>query len=188
MNDMQRDYLIGLIQHKYDQLGISELDSFIETYGVDYDLMDQVNTFLDGDQTSFSEGLLSLEKVEDKVNVKSKVGDFTINKSDFDKIIDACSSFLYEYYPLGTIVKVDDQYVMIEQRMVKLSNSDSYHDYRGVPYPTGIFNNSMYVYFDRDAIVELLFLGYKDAEGEGFELAMKEDLLNKNVFSLKYSK
>ncbi|WP_423364537.1 DUF4176 domain-containing protein [Mycoplasma sp. P36-A1] len=93
---------------------------------------------------------------------------------------------MIDYLPMGSIVRYDNSLVMIEQRMVKPLGKNYYIDYRAIPYPTGIFTQAMYLYFNDQDIEEVIFTGYSDAENEGFELGLKEDYINNNVFSVRY--
>lgn len=71
-----------------------------------------------------------------------------------------------EYYPIGTVVKLrldDSLLIMIAGYLPKQKDSRPF-DYFGVPFPFGMLDESKYICFDRNAIVEVVHKGYCDAE------------------------
>ena len=78
--------------------------------------------------------------------------------------------------PLGSVVKLDrvEPYVMICGRIVCAQSDDHIYDYVGCLYPEGIGKNDELVFFDREAIEELFFIGYQDE----YELMYRTEILD----------
>lgn len=75
-----------------------------------------------------------------------------------------------DFYPLGSIVKVDGQpkRLMIISRGLSVRHPEQgivFFDYGGVEYPDGLVGNRA-CYFNHDAVEELVFRGYEDEENE----------------------
>jgi|GEM_PF-258482 len=189
MSEIQRDYFTGLLlDHAASyQSASDELNSYIEQTCHDLHLNDEIYNFLVSEDKTFNKESLSLFKNGQIVEVDNNGQIFNITLDDLEDLSKRSVSFMYNYLPLGTIVKVDGELLMVEQRMVVRKGASSYTDYRGVPYPTGVFNDSMYVYFNREQIEEVVFKGYEGPEDEGFELALKENYISNGMFSSKYS-
>ncbi len=76
-----------------------------------------------------------------------------------------------EYLPIGTIVKVKsiEKKVMIAGiSQVKDSEKIERWDYVSVLYPTGIYAEDSFYYFNSDDIIEVVFRGYDDEERQEF--------------------
>lgn len=200
MNDIQKNYLIGLLLKQVNSFDMEVLNEaninndnylknirdFVETYAEDYDLMNKLYEFITSDETEFIADPIMLEKVGLFIEVKEGEQAFTIASGDLLELVVKACCYMIDYLPLGSIVRYASSLVMIEQRMVRPKGKDYYIDYRAIPYPTGVFNDQMYLYFNDDDIEEVIFTGYTDEEDEGYELALKESLINSNVFSKKY--
>lgn len=206
MNDIQKNYLIGLVLKKVRNLNLDALkdvnisnddflnhiETFVETNSSDMQLINKIIAFLESDEIVYMEADLNIEKIGLYNNIKTKEYSFTINQNDFMMILLSLKSYLKEYLPLGTIVKVKDvqtdeeSLVMIEQRMIHLKGKNYFIDYRAIPYPMGIFNEQMYLFFSTEEVLEVVYLGYSDFENEGYELALKESLIDNNIFSVDY--
>lgn len=210
MNDIQRNYLIGLVLKKVRQLNqeslkevnvnndmyLEHIESFVENNAANGKLISIIISFVNSEEVVLMEEGLTIEKIGLYTSVKTKDTSFTINQDELLNILFSIQSYMKEYLPLGTIVLVDknqvegeatdDVMVMIEQRMIHPKGKDYFVDYRAIPYPMGIFNEQMYVYFSADAVVEVVHLGYSDLENEGYELALKESLIDNNIFSVSY--
>lgn len=202
MNDIQKDYLIGLIIkkiNKYDLESIMEfnLDSqeyiqnnikFIDNYADDIILLDEIYNFLISEKIEFEKDNIYIEKIDLYVIVKDEERFFVLNQKDFINLIITTKCYFLDYLPLGSIVKIenDGNLYVIEQRMINLKGKNYYHDYRAIPYPTGIFNDRMYQYFSSKDIEKIEFFGYSDSENEGYELALKESYLDNDIFEYSY--
>ena len=202
MNDIQKDYLIGLLLKKIEEMHFESFadvnannDQYINNISQfsDYFIMRKGKTlelisFIVGDQVLFIEDGVEIEEIGLYLTCKAdNKRMFTISKAMFMDILKLTYCYFVDYLPLGTIVKTsEEKLVMIEQKMLQLKGSDYYIDYRAIPYPTGIFNESMYIYLSRNDISEVVFQGYEDMEGEGYELALKESLMNDNILSIEF--
>lgn len=73
------------------------------------------------------------------------------------------------YLPLGSIVHLagSTQKLMIVSRGLRVRNGDEivFFDYGATIYPIGIANDQM-VYFQHDAISDVVFEGFKDSDEE----------------------
>ncbi len=78
--------------------------------------------------------------------------------------------------PNGSIVKLKggERNVMICGRVVVSDGSDHIYDYTGCLYPEGLAQANNMFFFDRDAIEQILFIGFQDEE----ELAYREEVLD----------
>lgn len=210
MNDIQKNYLVGLILRKikkYDLESIKEvninnddyiqhIESFVEKYAADKEVIDSIYKFMESDETILDISGVTIEKIGLYVSVKSSEKYFTIAQQDFISLLITIECYMQEYLPLGSVVKVNkenldivsskDLTVVIEQRMIHPKGKNYYIDYRAIPYPMGIFTEQMYVYFSAMDIEEVVFEGYSDPENEGYELALKESLIDNNIFSANY--
>lgn len=202
MNDIQKDYLIGLIIRKiekYDlksimdfnvevQEYVQNIEKFIDNYADDVILLDGIYNFLISDLVEFENENIYIEKSDSFIIVKDKERIFVLNSSDFINLIISMKCYFQDYLPLGSIVKIanDGNLYVIEQRMINLKGRNYYHDYRAIPYPTGVFNDKMYQYFSSKDIDKIEFFGYSDFENEGYELALKESYLDNDIFEYTY--
>lgn len=200
MNDIQKNYLIGLLLKQINSFDIETLNDanidndnylknirdFIEQFSDNSKLMNELYIFMKSEDTEFISDPVEAENVGLFTNVKFNDQTFTITNGDFTELIINACCYMVDYLPLGSIVRVDGSLEMVEQRMVRPKGKDYYIDYRTIPYPTGVFNEQMYHYINDSDIEEVVFTGYTDEENEGFELALKESLIGTNVFSIKY--
>jgi hypothetical protein len=205
MNKMQNDFVTGQIirttrfidQTRFESLneGIEDfrdhVESFIEDSAKDRLELISIYNYLISNEESYASGTNIIEKGRDYVKVESGSHIFKFDLQDFKILIKTCICYRDDFLPLGSIVKLNDDagkeiMVLIEQRMVRQVGKPFYIDYRGIPYPTGIFNEQMYVYFSIDSILEVVFKGYSDPQNEGFELALKENLIEEGIFSIDY--
>lgn len=205
MNKMQKDFVTGQVirtirfidQARFESLneGIDNFKSHVESFVEDsaghrLELISIYN-YLISNEESYTSGMNMIEKGRDYVKVASGSHMFKFDLQDFKTLIKTCICYHDDFLPIGSVVKLNDEegkeiMVMIEQRMVRQVGRPFYIDYRAVPYPTGIFNEQMYVYFSIDSILEVVFRGYSDAQNEGFELALKENLIEEGIFSIDY--
>ncbi len=84
--------------------------------------------------------------------------------------------------PIGSIIRAEGgtRYLMICGRIVTAEGDDKIYDYVGCLYPEGIAGNDSLFFFDRDAVEELLFVGFQDQQ----ELAFRREILD-NLGELK---
>ncbi|MDH6603211.1 hypothetical protein OKW23_000340 [Bacilli bacterium PM5-9] len=212
MNDIQKDYLIGLTLKKlkkYDLASIKEvnvnndsyvenIERFIEKYGKDLSIIEKIYHFIKSDEQLLQENDINIEKIGLYNSIKTSDYYFTISQVDFISILEVIQCYMKDYLPLGSVVKLNkeklniesskDLIVVIEQRMIHPKGKQYYIDYRAIPYPMGIFNEQMYVYFSSEDIEEIIFSGYSDPENEGYELALKESLIDNDILSISYQK
>ncbi|MCR5213824.1 MAG: DUF4176 domain-containing protein [Eubacterium sp.] len=78
--------------------------------------------------------------------------------------------------PIGSVVKISDaeRYVMICGRIVVPEGTDRIYDYVGCVYPEGISSSNDMVFFNRDAIELLYFVGFQDVQ----ELTYRGEVLD----------
>lgn len=205
MNDIQKNYLTGLVIQKLHELDenslmevninnerfYSDAEAFIEKYCDNLPLAKETLSFLTNeDELHFSQDDVIMEKIGLYVSIKDGDNVLTLKLDELTDLVMMIVCYMQDYLPLGSIVKINEgereQLVMIEQRMVQLKGKSYYIDYRGVPYPTGIFNEKMYLYFSASQIIDVFFKGYSDFENEGYELALKENLIGNGIFSKEY--
>lgn len=84
--------------------------------------------------------------------------------------------------PIGSIIRAEggERYLMICGRIVCSDDSDRIYDYVGCLYPEGVAKSDSLFFFDRDAIEQVLFIGYQDEQ----ELAFRTEILD-NLGELK---
>ena len=211
MNDIQKDYLTGLILkklHTYDLESIREvnvnnenyvenIENFIDRYAKNNEEITAIYEFLvDEIETIYQDKDLAIEKIGLYVSVRFDYNHFTISQADLIDLVIVAQCYMNDYLPLGSVVKLNkeklsiesskDLIVVIEQRMIHPKGKNYYIDYRAIPYPMGIFNEQMYVYFTNDDIEEVVFEGYSNPENEGYELALKESLIDNDVLAITY--
>ncbi|MCR4746520.1 MAG: DUF4176 domain-containing protein, partial [Lachnospiraceae bacterium] len=80
-------------------------------------------------------------------------------------------------YPIGTIIRVigAERFMMITGRIVTAEGDDTVYDYCGCLYPEGITGADSMFFFNRDAIDQVYFIGFQDAQ----EIQFKTEFLNK---------
>ena len=68
--------------------------------------------------------------------------------------------------PLGSVVllKEGEKRLMICGRLVNPDGTDEIFDYSACLYPEGIIDSDSFVFFNSDAIEQLFFIGFQDAE------------------------
>ncbi|MBQ1880347.1 MAG: DUF4176 domain-containing protein [Lachnospiraceae bacterium] len=68
--------------------------------------------------------------------------------------------------PCGSIVKLagGERHVMICGRVVFAAGDDHVYDYTGCLYPEGITAENKMIFFDREAIERILFVGFQDRQ------------------------
>lgn len=82
------------------------------------------------------------------------------------------------YYPLGSIVRVEGQAkrLMIVCRGMTVKHPQEgnvFFDYGGVEYPDGLTGPRV-CYFNHDAVRELVFRGFEDAESDRVTRVMNQ--------------
>lgn len=195
MNNMQKDFVIGLLYtrisndlsntHDFEQIKL--VNSFIESIAGNLVALRNCINAIEVGKTYLGDGHnLFIDK--GAIIVKMSNASFVYPKDLFVILLTEAICFMQPYLPLGSIVVCDDKMYMVEQRMVQQKGKDYYNDYRLVPYPTGVFVDSMYLYIQSDEIREVIFTGYTDAEDEGYELAIKENLINNKIYSSYFKK
>ncbi|MEG0283834.1 MAG: DUF4176 domain-containing protein [Erysipelotrichales bacterium] len=211
MNDIQVSYLTGLILKKVSTFDLASLkdvninnenyakniDMFIEKFAGAKEILD-INEFANSKELIYVSKDLKIEEIGLYVTITFDKIFFTITKVMFKDILMVIDCYMSEYLPLGSVVKIDkdtlgiehdkDLIVVIEQRMVQPIGMHHYIDYRAIPYPSGVFNEQMYIYFSKKDILEVVFEGYTDMENEGYELALKESLINNDIYSRIYKR
>ena len=82
-----------------------------------------------------------------------------------------------KFLPIGTVVllKGGKKRIMICGRIQTRSGEDKIYDYSACYYPEGIVGSSSMVFFNRDSIERVFFLGFQDTE----ELVYNENVLGK---------
>ncbi len=78
--------------------------------------------------------------------------------------------------PIGSVVllKGGNKRVMICGRIITRSGEDVIYDYAACYYPEGIVDANQMVFFQRDAIATIFFIGFQDQE----ELLYHEKVLD----------
>ena len=79
--------------------------------------------------------------------------------------------------PCGSIVKLygGARYVMICGRVVFAYGDDHVYDYTGCLYPEGMAHEDKMLFFDREAIERILFIGFQDRQ----EIEYREQVLDR---------
>lgn len=78
--------------------------------------------------------------------------------------------------PCGSVVKLDggERFVMICGRVVYADGDEHVYDYTGCLYPEGIAADDRMLFFDRNAIESILFIGFQDRQ----EMEYREQVLD----------
>ncbi len=78
--------------------------------------------------------------------------------------------------PIGSVVRLDagERNVMICGRIVVPEGTDKIYDYAGCVYPEGISSNEDMVFFNRNNIEMLYFVGFQDTD----ELTYRSEVLD----------
>ena len=79
--------------------------------------------------------------------------------------------------PIGSVVGLEDTdpYILICGRIVCAEGDERIYDYTGCLYPEGIGREDELVFFDREAIDRVYFIGYQDE----YELMYRTEVLDK---------
>ena len=79
--------------------------------------------------------------------------------------------------PLGSVVSLKDMdpKVFISGRIVCAEGDDRIYDYVGCIYPEGMGKGDELIFFDREAVERLYFIGYQDE----YEIAFRTEVLDK---------
>ena len=77
---------------------------------------------------------------------------------------------IQELLPIGSVVRLKEgkKRVMVFGIKQTDSGTGEEHDYIGVVYPEGNLGEELQFYFEHEAIVDVVFRGYEDAERENF--------------------
>jgi len=76
-----------------------------------------------------------------------------------------------EYLPIGTVVTVKDiekKVMIVGISQVRETDVLERWDYVAVLYPTGVYAENSFCFFDNDDITEIVFKGYDDEERHAF--------------------
>ncbi|MBQ4233249.1 MAG: DUF4176 domain-containing protein [Lachnospiraceae bacterium] len=78
--------------------------------------------------------------------------------------------------PIGSVVKLTqgERLVMICGRIVVPENSTDIYDYIGCLYPEGVVGENEMMFFNRDSIETLHFIGFQDTQ----ELTYRSEILD----------
>lgn len=86
---------------------------------------------------------------------------------------------MVNYLPIGSVVKlkgIGKRLVIVGIIQMEQGNTDTLHDYMGVPYPEGSLGPGMNFLFDHDKIEEVIFRGFEDDERRGFMITVEQAL------------
>lgn len=89
--------------------------------------------------------------------------------------------------PLGSVVTLKDakKKLMVMGVLVKNEETGSMFDYIGIPFPEGYLDaETMFLFMHKD-IQDIHFLGFINAESQGFRSALIKELKEKNIISEK---
>ncbi len=77
--------------------------------------------------------------------------------------------------PIGSVVRIvgAERRLMVCGRLVARGNDDTLYDYVGVIYPEGMVDSDNMFFFNRDAVEQVLFIGFQDEE----EIRFRSDVL-----------
>ena len=78
--------------------------------------------------------------------------------------------------PIGSVVRISGavRLLMICGRIVGRGEDDTLYDYVGCIYPEGVVDSESMFFFNRDAIEQVLFIGFQNEE----ELQFKSEILD----------
>ncbi|MGL4382179.1 MAG: DUF4176 domain-containing protein [Bacilli bacterium] len=209
MNELQTDYLLGqtlLEIEKIDFSTVKELNienneyektiiQFFETYAQDIIVLSILNQFIFDEEVSKKFGPIVLEKSNEYLTIKEGTTYFIITLTQATAVLKIVKLFMSDLLPLGSIVTLKkelfednkEQRVMIEQRNLVPAGKKEYIDYRAIPYPVGVYNESMYLYFSAEAISKIEYYGYTNQDNDSFELALKQSLNESKIYSVYYN-
>ena len=106
--------------------------------------------------------------VSDKICIHKDFNLFAI----FLKIKKERKKRMYEeLLPIGSVVLLKDgeKRVMICGRIQAKEGEDTIYDYSACYYPEGILSSDSMIFFNRDAIQNIYFIGFQDEEGLLFQ-------------------
>ena len=80
--------------------------------------------------------------------------------------------------PIGSVVTLEEatKKIMITGILVSDEGSRKTYDYIGVPFPEGFISNETMLLFMHENIGQINFLGYVNAEVQGFRALVKKRL------------
>lgn len=80
--------------------------------------------------------------------------------------------------PIGSVVllKGGEKRIMITSRIVTRAGADEIYDYAACYYPEGLVNSSDMIFFNRDAIDTVFFIGFQDNEELEFRTSILDNL------------
>ncbi|MCR5128508.1 MAG: DUF4176 domain-containing protein [Lachnospiraceae bacterium] len=66
--------------------------------------------------------------------------------------------------PIGSVVRIEEieQYLVISGRIVCAEGDDKIYDYVGFPYPEGMGRGDDLLFFDKEDIAQVFFIGFQD--------------------------
>jgi len=69
-----------------------------------------------------------------------------------------------KFLPIGSIVKVKDQELVIVGYRISHPEFEKRYDYMGYPYPYGFIDTNTNIIFDFEEIESIVFEGFKDEQ------------------------
>ncbi len=80
--------------------------------------------------------------------------------------------------PIGSVVllKGGEKRIMITSRIITRVGEDDIYDYAACYYPEGLIDSKDMVFFNRDAIDTVFFIGFQDSEELEFRSAILDNL------------
>lgn len=80
--------------------------------------------------------------------------------------------------PIGSVVllKGGEKRIMITSRIISKAGTNEIYDYAACYYPEGIVDPKSMIFFNRDAIDTIYFLGFQDAEELEFRTTILDNL------------
>lgn len=81
-----------------------------------------------------------------------------------------------EFLPLGSVVELEggNKRLVICSRIQTMAGSDVIYDYCACYYPEGIVSSSSMIFFNREDIAEVYFIGYEDQEELEYQEMLNE--------------
>ncbi len=80
--------------------------------------------------------------------------------------------------PIGSVVllKGGEKRIMITSRIITRAGSDEIYDYAACYYPEGLIDSKDMIFFNRDAIDTVFFMGFQDVEELEFRTSILDNL------------
>ena len=105
----------------------------------------------------------------DKVDTSSADDTTSLNGIDDRDVHD-------EFLPLGSVVELEggNRRLLICSRIQTMAGSDIIYDYCACYYPEGITSSSSMIFFNREDIAEVYFIGYEDQEELEYQEMLNE--------------